>query len=159
LAFKLPNDIFKCVVENTPLISIDLIVEQEGKFLLGKRRNPPAKGYYFVPGGRIYKDEPLKKAFERITNEELGKIFSIERGIFFGVFEHLYSDSIWGDKISTHYIVLAFFLSLKEELVFLPEEQHSEYVWLRPDEILKNPFVHEYTKEYFLRSVQFRSLF
>jgi colanic acid biosynthesis protein WcaH len=37
------GDKFKTVVENTPLISIDFIIEnQAGEFLLGKRVNRPA---------------------------------------------------------------------------------------------------------------------
>jgi len=150
LALKLPDSIFKCVVEYAPLVSVDLIVEREGKFLLGKRKNRPARGYYFVPGGRIYKNEPLEEAFRRITKEELGREVSIKEASFFGVFEHFYQDSVFGEGISTHYVVLAHRLSLKEELP-LPQEQHSDYRWFTVDEILKNPLVHKYTKEYFLR--------
>jgi colanic acid biosynthesis protein WcaH len=53
--FLRPED-FATVVRSTPLISIDLIVENEsGEFLLGKRTNRPAQGYWFVPGGRVQK--------------------------------------------------------------------------------------------------------
>jgi colanic acid biosynthesis protein WcaH len=49
--------LFKTIVEHTPLISIDLIVyNDESDVLLGKRVNPPAQNYYFVPRGRIYKE-------------------------------------------------------------------------------------------------------
>ena len=42
-------DKFKTVVENTPLISVDFIIENEqGKYLLGKRVNEPASGYWFT---------------------------------------------------------------------------------------------------------------
>ena len=54
----LDKDTFSTVIQNTPLISIDLIVEnKKGQILLGKRVNEPALGYWFVPGGRIFKDE------------------------------------------------------------------------------------------------------
>ena len=50
----LSQQAFATVVESTPLISIDLIVENEqGEILLGKRTNRPARGYWFVPGGRV----------------------------------------------------------------------------------------------------------
>ena len=59
----IPIEQFKTVVENTPLISIDFIVENsEGKYLLGKRTNAPACGYWFTLGGRILKDEPIAEA-------------------------------------------------------------------------------------------------
>lgn len=43
---------FATVVRSTPLVSLDFIVENSrGEFLLGKRTNRPAQGYWFVPGG------------------------------------------------------------------------------------------------------------
>ena len=48
---------FATVVRSTPLVSLDFIVENSrGEFLLGKRTNRPAQGYWFVPGGRVAKD-------------------------------------------------------------------------------------------------------
>lgn len=47
---------FATVVRSTPLVSLDLIVENaQGEFLLGKRLNRPAQGFWFVPGGRVQK--------------------------------------------------------------------------------------------------------
>lgn len=54
------------IVRLTPLVSIDLIVlDQAGDVLLGRRVNRPAQGMWFVPGGRIRKDETLADAFKR----------------------------------------------------------------------------------------------
>ncbi len=55
-------EIFKIVVENTPLFAIDLVViNSKQQILLGKRVNAPAKDYWFVPrGGRVYKNETLE---------------------------------------------------------------------------------------------------
>src|SRR5690606_28466627 len=77
------------VVRSTPLISIDLIVEHErGEFLLGKRTNRPAQGFWFVPGGRVQKDETLTDAFERLTLAELGLQLPMAAGQFYGVWQH-----------------------------------------------------------------------
>ena len=52
----LEKELFSSIIENTPLISIDLVVKNhENKILLGKRINKPAYNSWFVPGGRIYK--------------------------------------------------------------------------------------------------------
>lgn len=52
---------FSTVIENTPLVSIDLIVlNSQDQALLGHRLNKPALGSWFVPGGRIYKMKILK---------------------------------------------------------------------------------------------------
>jgi colanic acid biosynthesis protein WcaH len=62
----LEKDTFKTVIASTPLVSIDLVVtNQNGEALLGKRLNRPAKDFWFVPGGRILKEESLAAAFRR----------------------------------------------------------------------------------------------
>ena len=82
----LSQEDFATVVRSTPLISIDLIVENErGEFLLGKRTNRPAQGFWFVPGGRVQKDETLANAFERLTLAELGLQLPMAAGQFYGV--------------------------------------------------------------------------
>ena len=55
---------FREIIKNAPLVSIDLIVKnREGKILLGLRINKPAQNTWFVPGGRIRKDETLDSVF------------------------------------------------------------------------------------------------
>lgn len=93
---------------STPLISIDLLIQNEyGEYLLGLRRNRPAQGYWFVPGGRVLKDESLNDAFKRLTFEELGIELERNQAHFKGVYEHFYEDSVFGEAPGTHYIVLA----------------------------------------------------
>ena len=127
--FLRPED-FATVVRSTPLISIDLIVENEsGEFLLGKRTNRPAQGYWFVPGGRVQKDEPLASAFERLTLAELGVLLPMSAGEFYGVWQHFYDDNFSGSDFSTHYIVLGFRLRVDASSLALPTEQHDDYRW------------------------------
>src|SRR5215218_457853 len=72
-AGRLNDDTFKTIVRNAPLISIDLIIRDTcGKILVGMRTNEPAKGFYFVPGGVIRKNETLADAFSRIVAAETG---------------------------------------------------------------------------------------
>jgi colanic acid biosynthesis protein WcaH len=69
----LEPQLFAALVEHTPLISIDLVIENsQGEILLGERTNRPAQGMWFVPGGRILKDELMQDAFLRLTQDELG---------------------------------------------------------------------------------------
>ena len=63
---------FKTVIENTPLVSIDLCMICNGQILLGKRSNEPLKGIWFTPGGRIHKNETWQHALLRIVEVELG---------------------------------------------------------------------------------------
>jgi colanic acid biosynthesis protein WcaH len=142
---------FLKVVENTPLVSIDLIVyDSEEKVLLGLRKNRPAQNTWFVPGGKIMKDEHIADAIRRISKAELGVEIPITQAQFKGVYEHLYKDNFAeAPGIGTHYIVLAYEIHLTSMPGSPPPDQHSEYRWLTPEEILDDPTVHENTKAYF----------
>lgn len=146
----LSQQAFATVVESTPLISIDLIVENEqGEILLGKRTNRPAQGYWFVPGGRVQKDESLADAFARLTEAELGLSLPITAGHFHGVWQHFYDDNFSGEHFSTHYIVLAFRVQVKAEALTLPTEQHNDYRWLSSKTLLDDDTVHDNSRNYF----------
>ncbi|EPK7285496.1 GDP-mannose mannosyl hydrolase [Citrobacter farmeri] len=150
---------FATVVRFTPLISIDLIVENaQGEFLLGKRLNRPAQGYWFVPGGRVQKDEPLSAAFERLTEAELGQRLPLSAGEFYGVWQHFYDDNFSGEDFSTHYIVLAFRLWVEESDLPLPDAQHNAYRWLKPAALLASDNVHDNSRAYFLPERQAKAL-
>jgi colanic acid biosynthesis protein WcaH len=150
----LSPELFGVVISSTPLIAIDLIVKSPGEqFLLGKRLNKPAQGFWFVPGGRIRKNETIEKAFFRICQEEIGLSFRFENARLLGVYEHFYSDNalayVSGDP-STHYVVLGYLLDLSSELTLsLSNDQHSEFQWWSRLEILDSDLVHDYTKYYF----------
>lgn len=147
----LSSDAFAAVVANTPLISLDLIVEDaKGAVLLGLRNNPPAKGYWFVPGGRVRKNESLDAAFARIAHDELGLQTRRSEHAFAGVHEHFYDVNFNGTQnASTHYIVLAYRLRITPDALQLPLRQHSRYQWMQPQQIAHHPDVHSYTKAYF----------
>jgi colanic acid biosynthesis protein WcaH len=146
----LDSNTFETIVANTPLVSIDLIIHNaSGQVLLGQRLNRPACGYWFVPGGRILKNETLAKAFLRLTQAELGLTLPIDSARFFGLYEHFYQDSVFSVGIDTHYVVNAFELQLPSPLSVLPQDQHSAYKWLTPTELLSDDMVHIHTKWYF----------
>ena len=145
----LDHSLFSSIVANTPLVSIDLVIRNSrGEVLLGKRTNRPAQGKWFVPGGRILKDETISKAFERLTLVELGVPVGLSDGDFLGVFEHFYPDNYSGDDFSTHYVVLGYKLMLDLELNDLPQAQHESYRWWRRDELLLSDEVHLHSKWY-----------
>jgi colanic acid biosynthesis protein WcaH len=151
----LPTEVFANVVTNTPLIAIDLIVKNDaGEVLLGKRLNAPAKGFWFTPGGRIYKNESMADAFVRIARDELGIKATIDQASFIGTFEHFYEDSVFGDHISTHYVVLAYTLTLPTHLFtnhssLITKNQHNDYRWQAIDSLRADDSVHTHVKWYF----------
>ncbi|WP_270792893.1 GDP-mannose mannosyl hydrolase [Aeromonas sp. QDB21] len=153
-SYWLDRTTFSKIVEATPLVSIDLIVcNQEGQVLLGRRLNRPAQGYWFVPGGRVRKDEMLADAFWRLTKEELGHHISQSSAHFLGPFEHFYSDNFSEEEFSTHYVVLGYELPWQDTLMSLPVAQHDQYCWFDVEALLADPLVHQHTKDYFIERI------
>ena len=147
---KLDNEIFKTVVASTPLISMDLIIQSDsGQVLLGYRNNRPAQGFWFVPGGRILKDECFEVAFERLSNIELGERFMLSQAEFLGPYEHFYPDNFSCTAFTTHYVVLGYKITWNGELSDLPSEQHCDYRWWDVEDLLGSSQVHDNTKAYF----------
>lgn len=145
----LDNAAFTTVLKSTPLVSIDLIVcNSQGLILLGERKNRPAQGCWFVPGGRILKNESLADAFQRLSLNELGVKLDLSEATLQGAYDHFYSDSVFGEGVSTHYVAIAYILEVTF-LPALPKEQHSSYRWFSVSELLAHPGVHSHTKAYF----------
>jgi len=146
----LDAEIFAKIVEFTPLIAIDLIIKNaDHNVLLGKRMNDPAKGYWFVPGGRIYKNETISEAFSRISFNELGYTLPIENASFLGVYEHFYKNGFYDENVSTHYIVLGYEVNYDFSMNLLPKVQHNTYKIVSVNALLQDTEVHPNVKLYF----------
>lgn len=144
----LEKEDFKGLVQHGVLFSMDLVVlDTQNRILVGERINRPAQGYWFVPGGRVHKNETLMKAFERICLNELGQTFSYQEAKPLGLYDHFYRDSIFGEGISTHYINSPYLIELNEmQPLNLPSEQHRSYRWVRVENLAHDESVHFYSK-------------
>ncbi|GAB1855837.1 GDP-mannose mannosyl hydrolase [Flavobacteriaceae bacterium MHTCC 0001] len=151
---KLSKKEFIAVINNTPLVSIDIIIrDSDDRILMGFRTNEPAKNYWFVPGGRILKNESNKDAFERIVEKELGHKFKFEEAKLLNAYNHFYETNFANaPNVETHYVVLAYELFATGEqinaLVNSPDEQHTDLDWISIHD-LENKSVHHYSKAYF----------
>jgi colanic acid biosynthesis protein WcaH len=153
---------FRTVVSSSPLVSIDLVIyDGEGRVLLGQRKNRPAQHSWFVLGGRIQKNEVIADAFSRVVEAELGLAIPIDQARFLGIYDHLYSDSIWGEEVTTHYVASAFEITVshlrdKKLPRLLPDKQHADYRWFGVDELLNSDSVHAHTKRYFIEGFGYK---
>ncbi len=87
-----------------PQIGVGAIVIKNNKILLVKRKNPPAKGLWAIPGGRLEFGESLKEACRREVLEETG--IQIKVGELFYSFEVIERNS--NNEIVFHYVILDF---------------------------------------------------
>ena len=138
------------VVELAPLVSIDLfIVNAKNEVLVGYRNNRPAQGYWFVPGGRILKNETFDQAFARISQNELGFAMQFAKAEPLGAYQHFYSDSRFGEHLCTHYVALGYLIKVDNSDDFtLGDSQHADLKWIPLTALEKDPGVHAMTKAY-----------
>lgn len=144
-------DVFLNVIDKAPLVSIDIILKNEaGKVLLGYRNNRPAQGFWFVPGGRVRKNETLEQAMSRISLAELGFEISISDTKLIGAYNHIYDDNFKGAPgINTHYVALGHAVNLPKDQAIIFDSQHEQIKWWAISELLDCDAVHHNTKAYF----------
>jgi colanic acid biosynthesis protein WcaH len=143
---------FSTIVRSTPLVSIDLILARpDGSVLVGRRQNEPARDFWFVPGGRIRKDERLDAAFRRLLLAETGLSGDRAGARLLGIYEHLYDTNALNEAgFGTHYVVLGYRFEVPADVAVTGDDQHAAFAWRRPADLLADPFVHANTKAYFI---------
>ena len=151
----LSNKQFQDIIKLTPLIALDLIIYYKNKILLGRRINEPAKGFFFIPGGRILKGETLEKSCLRLTKNELGFTIPLNKFTFHMNTQHIYKNNFFNNNFSTHYICLCYKYELNdiEYKKINIDQQHDDILWLTQDKMLKNDLIHINTKNYFINNV------
>lgn len=140
---SIPQHEWKVIIQNTPLVSVDLVVQYDKQVILGKRTNEPAKGEWFVPGGCVSKHERLEDAVHRIAKEELGIAVTIDRQL--GVYEHFYEVAEMEDVGGKHYVSIAYLVTAKEKQS-RSDNQHEDIQLFKPpfNEIDLHPYVRTY---------------
>lgn len=133
---KISNEKYKEILEKIPICCVDLVIHNNKKVLLVNRKNHPAKGEWWFPGGRIYKNEKLDKAVIRKAKEETGLDVKIQNKV--GFYEFMFNRGPFPDlKRGVHTIGLVFIVKLKNNNQKIKiDETHSDFKWV--DKIEKN---------------------
>jgi colanic acid biosynthesis protein WcaH len=140
---------FKRVIENTPLVFIDLCLVCNGQILLGKRCNEPLKGRWFSPGRRIHKNETWHNALVRISEVELGLSgTAVEDFTLMGMWDHFYNNSALDQNTSTHYVNLPHYEEFKSKPQTALDDQHGEFKWFDLSVVSNNEKSHPYMRNY-----------
>lgn len=145
----LSSDTFEKIVNNTPLVSIDICLVHNSKILLGKRTNEPLKGRWFTPGGRIFKNEPWQECMRRVAYSELGLVIEdLPSFVLMGVWDHIYENSIMDENLSTHYVNLPHYCILGEKPVLHKDQQHNDLRWFDLESVACENSFHRYIQAY-----------
>jgi colanic acid biosynthesis protein WcaH len=138
----IPPDEYRVIARNVPIVSVDLLVHHDGGLVLGERRNEPAKGKWFVPGGTVMKGETLVQAVHRVARQELGTDVLVDRRL--GTYEHFYDAAETPGVESKQYLATAFVVTPRSEELE-PDDQHGSL------EVFTEPFdgeIHDYVRRY-----------
>ena len=139
----IPGGAWKDIVAHIPIPSVDLIIVTDDGLLLAKRQNEPAKGEWFVPGGRIQKGESLEEAVYRVAREELSVDVVIEEEL--GAYDHLYETAdVAADVGGKHYVAHGYVVRPESDTITL-DKQHSDAQYFDLDAL---PSVHQYVGAY-----------
>ena len=113
-----------------PKAAVGAVVVEKGKVLLVKRKYPPKKGKWAIPGGSVNLGESLQAAAEREIREETGLIIHAREPVH--TFDLIERDSK-GDVVF-HYVIV----DLRAEFVsgdLHPADDVSDAGWFGPEEI------------------------
>jgi len=110
--------LYNNIIDVLPIVCVDGFIIKDGKILLLKRNNYPAMNEWWVPGGRVIKNETLVDSIIRKVKDETGLDVDIISQI--GVTETIFERK--------HTINICFDLSAKSSEVTLNSE-HSEFKW------------------------------
>jgi len=138
----IPQELYTKIIEVMPIPCVDLLVcEPSGKVLMMKRKNQPAKGSWWFPGGRILFGEHRKDAASRKLMQECGlSSFSISE---IGTYDVILD--MPENKLS-HGITTVYKILVDTDIVSM-DKQNSEYDWKHPQEWLNK------TNNSFIKSV------
>lgn len=99
----IPEKLYKKIVDAVPLLTVDIILKYRGCYVLVKRDNNPLKDFWWVPGGRVLKDESVWEAAMRKVKEDTGcDVASLK---LIGIYEDSYAKSAFGVPTHTTSIV------------------------------------------------------
>lgn len=150
---KAPLEVFQKTIEYFPTVSINLVIQNEKKeFLFVKRKNNPAKGLLWTPGGRVLAGESLEHAAKRLLEEEVGLKGSIE------YISNIFQEEIYDTKDfdvedkkiypaevhHVHYLVTSAYIRIDSRAIIKLDFQSMDYKWLK--EIPNN---HIYLNKFF----------
>jgi colanic acid biosynthesis protein WcaH len=145
--FKIPKSLYKQIIDNIPILCVDLIIYSEGKVLLVYRKEEPAKNKWWTPGGRVYKNESLQEAVLRKAYEEAGIKVKIKKQI--GIYEFKSKNGIFSNlKNGFQAFSVAYLVELKDKSQKVSIDSTSKnYRWIDKIEKSLHPFVKKELKD------------
>jgi len=113
---KIPLTLYELITDFIPIASVEAIISKGNSLLFLRRKNSPAKGQWWFPGGRIRKGETLEEALYREVKEETG--LEVIKSELVNVYSRIFDER--------HDITIAYYCKCKPDKIKLNNE-HTEY--------------------------------
>jgi len=117
-----------------PIVGVGVVVVDEGRVLLVRRGNPPAKGIWSVPGGAVELGETVRQAAQREVREETG--LDVQIGEVVGVVDFISSD-VRGET-EYHYVIVDF-IGRNPRGMLRAGGDVSDVRWVSPEDMSSLP--------------------
>jgi ADP-ribose pyrophosphatase YjhB (NUDIX family) len=113
-----------------PFLAVSAAIVHDGKVLIARRAQPPAKDVYTLPGGVVEAGETLVDAVRREVREET--TLEIEPVALAGHREAITRAA--DGRTKRHFVILCFAARLLSG-VAKPNDELTEILWLKPAEL------------------------
>jgi colanic acid biosynthesis protein WcaH len=137
----IPEKIYKQIMDLMPILCVDAVIKNNnGQYLLVKRKNKPLQGEWWVVGGRVNKGETIVDAISRKVKEELS--VNICNCIPIGYYEDFYKENYFDLKNGAHMISLVFMINIDDDQTISLDDQSVAWKFSKelPKTFLINPF-------------------
>jgi 8-oxo-dGTP diphosphatase len=123
----------KRLYPNHPIIGVGVIILKQGKLLLGKRLNEPAKGKWSIPGGVVELGETLEHAVIREAKEET--CLDVSNPTLFDVVDNVDLDA--NSKVMYHFVIVDYLVIVKGSCEPTAASDAVELRWVPLNEVEK----------------------
>lgn len=116
-----------------PAVGVGVIIEKDGRILLGERLASHGAGTWAIPGGHVEGGESFEETALREIEEETGlKDIRIEKLIYVG------SNKVY-DK---HFVSIGMYAAwVLGEAIIMEPDKTGEWKWFSPSELPENIFL------------------
>ena len=133
---EIPKALYDQIAMSIPIASVEAVVVRDRELLFLRRRNEPAKGEWWFPGGRIRKGESLEQTLRREIREETG--LELKTYKLVNVYSRVFPER--------HDITIVYLCKCTGEKVILNNE-HSEYGFFNTTQVGLHPYMLEVLKD------------
>ena len=131
----IPSVLYNKILRLMPIVSVEAVIVMGNALLFLKRKNQPAKGQWWFPGGRIHKGESFEETLYREVKEETG--LQIIAHSFIGVYSRVFPER--------HGITIIYLCKCKGPVTL--DNEHSEYKLFKNTPSDLHPYLLETIKD------------